>query len=124
MTRFKNYVKIKSQNKCKPLHQARQRSEKMKRKELKTVIKAISEWKIDKRKGDYRLPNGRFLSDYLEEIGEDFLKAFNKAISIDGDIYDYIPETSAIFRPFLDNERTCQDEQRKRLQAVIFEMLN
>ena len=96
----------------------------MKRTELKTVIKAISDWKIDKRKGNYRLPNGRFLSDYLEEIGEDFLKAFSKAISIDGDVYDYIAETSTIFRPFLDNERTCQDEQRKRLQAIIFEMLN
>ena len=97
---------------------------KMKRKEFKIVIKAISDWKIDKRKGNYRLPSGRFLSDYLEEIGEDFLKAFRKAISIDGDIYDYIPETSTIFRPFLDNERTCEDEQRKRLQGVIFEMLN
>lgn len=96
----------------------------MKRKELKTVIKAISDWKIDKRKGDYRLPSGRLLSDYLEEVGEDFLKAFRKAISIDGDIYDFIPETSTIFRPFLENERTCQDEQRKRLQAIIFEMLN
>ncbi len=96
----------------------------MKRKELKQVFKAISDWKIDKRKGNYRLPSGRLLSDYLEEIGEDFLKAFNKAISIDGDIYDYIPQTATIFRPFLDNERTCEYEQRKRLQAVIFEMLN
>ena len=96
----------------------------MKRNELKTVIKAISDWKIDKRKGNYRLPSGRLLSDYLEAIGEDFLKTFNKAISIDGDVYDYIAETATIFRPFLDNERTCQDEQRKRLQAVIFEMLN
>lgn len=96
----------------------------MKRTEFKTVIKAISDWKIDKRKGNYRLPSGRLLSDYLEEIGEDFLKAFNKAISIDGDIYDYIPESETIFRPFLENEKTCQDEQRKRLKAVICEMLN
>lgn len=96
----------------------------MKRKEFKTVIKAISDWKIDKRKGNYRLTNGRFLSDYLEEVGEDFLKAFRKAISIDGDIYDYIPQTATIYRPFLDNEKTCEDEQRKRLQVVIFEMLN
>lgn len=96
----------------------------MKRNELKAAIKALSDWKIDKRKGDYRLPSGRLLSDYLEEVGEALLKAFRKAISIDGDIYDYIPQTSTIFRPFIDNERTCQDEQRKRLQVVIFEMLN
>ena len=96
----------------------------MKRNELKTVIKAVSDWKIDKRKGNYRLPSGRLLSEYLEEIGEDFLKAFNKAISINGDIYDYYPQTDIIFRPFSDNEKTCQDEQRKRLKAAIFEMLN
>ena len=96
----------------------------MNKKELKTVIKAISDWKVDKRKGNYRLPNGRFLSDYLEEIGEDFLKAFSKAISINGDIYDYNPQTATILRPFLDNEQTCQAEQRKRLKAIIFEMLN
>lgn len=96
----------------------------MKRNELKIIIKAISNWKIDKRRGNYRLPSGRLLSEYLEEIGEDFLKAFNKAISIDGNIYDYIAETATIFRPFLENEKTCQDEQRKRLKAIIFEMLN
>ena len=96
----------------------------MKRNELKTVIKDVSNWKIDKRRGNYKLPSGRLLSDYLEEIGEDFLKAFNRAISIDGDVCDYIPQTATICRPFLENEKTCQDEQRKRLQAVIFEMLN
>lgn len=96
----------------------------MKRKELKMIIKAVSDWKIDKRKGNYRLSNGLFLSDYLEEVGENFLKAFRKAISIDGDVYDYIQQTSTIYRPFLDNEKTCEDEQRKRLQSVIFEMLN
>lgn len=96
----------------------------MKRTEFKIVIKALSDWKIDKRRGDYNLPSGRRLSDYLEDVGETFLKAFDKAISIDGDIYNFNPQTGTVFRPFLDDEKTCQDEQRKRLKAVVFEMLN
>ena len=46
----------------------------MKRTELKMVVKALSEWNIDKRKGNYTLSSGVKLSTYLDSTTRKFLE--------------------------------------------------
>lgn len=40
----------------------------MKREDFKKIIKLRSFWKIDKRKGDYKLPSGDKLSKYIRKL--------------------------------------------------------
>lgn len=46
----------------------------MKREDFKKIIKLRSFWKIDKRKGNYELPNGNRLSSYVRELVESQMK--------------------------------------------------
>ena len=52
----------------------------MKREDFKKVIKLRSFWKIDRRKGNYKLPNGKMLSDYITSLVESQMKLDNLAI--------------------------------------------
>ena len=42
----------------------------MKREDFKKIIKLRSFWKIDKRKGNYKLPGGDNLSVYVTDLVE------------------------------------------------------
>lgn len=54
---------------------------------LEIIVKELSSWRIDKRAGDYKLPNGAKLSDYLYEIIEDFCEKYNMIIDENGVAY-------------------------------------
>lgn len=95
----------------------------MTRNEFKQVIKIMSFWKIDKRRGNYKLPNGNRLSDYLERFTLDFLRRSLKAIAKDGTVQDWLsPDT--IFYPFRDNEPLDWTEQAERVRALVAEMVS
>ena len=42
----------------------------MKREDFKKIIKLRSFWKIDRRKGNYKLPDGSWLSEYVAKLIE------------------------------------------------------
>lgn len=93
----------------------------MKREELKKIIKLTSFWKIDKRKGDYKLPSGCRLSDYLEGVVWKFVDAFNLAILGNGEIADKIGDY--IEKPFSAAEPFDRGEQYKRRAELVAEII-
>lgn len=93
----------------------------MKRKEFKQVVKAFSSWRIDRRSGDYRLPNGERLSAYLIRQAAKICRLFNIAIGSDGNIYDIID--NKIFKPFDIDEALDYTEQYERICHLIKEMV-
>ena len=93
----------------------------MGRADFKKVIKIMSGWRIDKRKGNYRLPNGEKLSGYVCTITEKFFFFFFMAIAEDGDIYDIVNDT--IFIPFADDEKYDYLKQSERIEKLVKEMI-
>lgn len=93
----------------------------MKREDFKKIIKIMSDWRIDKRKGNYRLPNGEKLSDYVYTITEKFLHNNGMAIADNGNIYAIIDDK--IFIPFADNEKYDYLTQSERIEKLVKEMI-
>lgn len=94
----------------------------MKRSELKQVIEIFSFWSIDKRKGDYKLPSGVRISDYLERLTSELLRRNSLAIRADGSVGELID--GKIFKPFGNDEMTTPEQQEKAIHALIMEMLH
>lgn len=91
----------------------------MKRNDFKKVVKCFSYWKIDKRKGNYKLPSGQRLKDYLLYLCAEILEKHNKAIGSDGNIYDVV--NNKVFIPFKGDEEL--HDQWQRIKDLINEML-
>lgn len=105
----------------------------MKREDFKKIIKLRSFWKIDKRKGNYELPNGKHLSDYVSDLVESQMKLDTLGIRKNGnlcfvsggtwnvetkDFDDYI-----LMPSFENNEMCSYDEMEKRINCLIRELL-
>lgn len=105
----------------------------MKREDFKKIIKLRSIWKIDRRKGNYTLPNGEKLTVYVKIMVESQMKIDNLLISSDGDLYfgtggewdterkefnDFI-----IYPPFSGKEICTLDEMEKRIKSLINEIV-
>ena len=105
----------------------------MKREDFKKIIKLRSFWKIDKRKGNYKLPNGKRLSDYITSLVESQMKLDNLGIRANGDLcvvsggvwntetkdfddYTLMPE-------FKDNEVCSYDEMENRIKSIVYEIV-
>lgn len=58
----------------------------MTREDFKIVVKKFSLWKIDKRIGDYKLPNGEYLHKYVEKLVEHLLQTNGIALHPNGSI--------------------------------------
>ena len=103
----------------------------MKREDFKTIIKLRSIWKVDKRKGDYSLPNGTMLSAYLKQLVHGQMDLDHVGISEDGNLYDAVDKKISgetlpgykIMKPFDGNEVCTFDEQEKRVNMLVREML-
>lgn len=93
----------------------------MKRNDFKQVVKIFSIFQIDKRKGNYTLPNGAKLSEYLQNLVSEILERNNLAIRSDGSVGEIL--NGKIFKPFGDDETTTPEQQEKRCTALIIEML-
>ena len=105
----------------------------MKREDLKKIIKLRSIWKIDKRTGDYKLPNGEHLLTYIKSLVESQMKLDNLGVDSDGNLclvtggkwneekkdfddYNLLPA-------FQDNEVCPYDEMEKRINRLVHELL-
>lgn len=98
----------------------------MKREEFKQVVKAFSFWRIDKRKGDYKLPSGERLSNYLEDLTSEICENNKLAFAKNGNLYEKITfgGENILFIPFAENENFDNEEQEKRIKSFVFELLN
>lgn len=105
----------------------------MKREDFKKIIKLRSFWKIDRRKGNYKLPNGKMLSDYVTGLVESQMKLDNLGIRANGDLcvasgggwntetkdfedYTLMPE-------FQGNEVCSFDDMEKRIRVIVSEII-
>lgn len=59
----------------------------MKRTDFANIVEIMSVWKIDARKGDYRLPNGELLSSYIYVLIDEALTRYNAMITASGNIH-------------------------------------
>lgn len=93
----------------------------MTRKDLATIIKARSIWKIDRRRGDYKLPNGERLSAYVYNLVKTQLELDSLGILSNGNITFL---TNNILMPaFKPNEETTAAEQEDRIQNFVNELI-
>ena len=105
----------------------------MKREDFKKIIKLRSFWKIDKRKGNYKLPNGNNLSVYITDLVESQMKLDNLGIRSNGDLCfmsgcEWNDETKefddyTLMPPFQDNEVCSYDDMEKRINRLVHELL-
>ena len=105
----------------------------MKREDFKKIIKLRSMWKIDKRKGNYKLPSGKYLSDYVTRLVESQMKIDNLGIGKDGDLCfmsggEWNKEAKkfndyTLMPLYKDNEICSHTEMEKRINDLIRELL-
>lgn len=103
----------------------------IKRDDFKKLIKTISAFPVDKRKGNYKLPYGYKIDIYLFDIIQDFLSNYKMVIAVDGHIrhisyMDAIGHYHVNIFPF--NENPIHDSFTKtglerRIDALVNEML-
>ena len=105
----------------------------MKRENFKKIIKFRSFWRIDKRKGNYELPNGTFLSDYVRDLVESQMKLDNLGIRLNGDLCyafggGWNNETKdfddyTLMPDFQPSEVCSYDKMEDRIRRLVFELL-
>lgn len=105
----------------------------MKREDFKQIIKLRSFWIIDKRKGNYKLPSGDNLREYVYQLVKSQMDLDCLGIAEDGNLYmcrggaynfekeDY--EDIIIMPAFRDNEAVSYDEHNKRIDALVREII-
>lgn len=105
----------------------------MKREDFIKIIKLRSFWKIDRRKGNYKLPSGEKLDSYIRQLVESQLSVDGLGIAANGNLYtisggtwneeakyfnDYVLSV-----PFSENEICSYDDYNRRLSALISEII-
>ena len=105
----------------------------MKREDFKKIIKLRSFWKIDRRKGNYKLPNGERLSGYITKLVESQMQLDGLGIRANGDLCmasggSWNTETKAfddytLMPAFQDNEICSYDDMEKRIKFIVYEII-
>ena len=105
----------------------------MKREDFKKIIKLRSFWKIDKRKGNYKLPNGERLSSYITKLVESQMKLDNLGIRANGDLCEvsgggWNAETKefddyTLMPEFHDNEVCSYYGMENRIKSIVREII-
>jgi hypothetical protein len=111
------------------------RKEDMKREDFKKIIKLRSFWKIDKRKGDYKLPSGDKLSKYIRKLVISQMQIDNLLIGENGDLFPgsggtvnkelkQINDYTIFHLGPVPNEVCTWEQMEERIDHLIFEMLH
>ena len=95
----------------------------MVRENLKKIIKLRSQWKIDKRKGNYKLPSGNYLSEYVFNLAITQMRVDNLGIAENGNLYFLDKTNYTIYPPFRKEEVTSYGEQCDRVLKLVYEMI-
>lgn len=105
----------------------------MKREDFKQIIKLRSCWKIDRRKGNYTLPNGDKLSTYVTKLVESQMKLDDLGIRESGnlcfcsggkwnnDTKDFNDYT--LLPAFEENEICSYDDMENRIKHLVSEII-
>lgn len=104
----------------------------MKRTDFIQIIKLRSCWKIDKRKGNYMLPNGKMLHEYIMFLVESQMKIDNLGVRKNGELCfctsgEWNMETKRFddytLIPSYENNETCTyDEMETRIKLLVSEI--
>ena len=99
----------------------------MKRENFKQIIKLRSYWKIDKRRGNYMLPTGKWLSEYVRDLVISQLRVDNLGIRKNGELcyMKYDAQTHEyILMPGLQNNEYCTNlDMDRRITKLAFEIV-
>lgn len=95
----------------------------MDRKNFKTIIKSRSYWTIDRRKGNYKLPNGERLFNYVLDLVDSQADLDNLGIAKNGNLYDWDKTNKCLLIPYGDNEPTTEEQQENRRTSLTFEII-
>ena len=97
----------------------------IKREDFKQIIKLRSFWKIDRRRGNYELPDGSRLSSYVDKLVEQQMDLDGIRIAADGnlELAVYKHPNWVIMPPFEENEICSFEEQCRRVDKLVREMI-
>ena len=105
----------------------------VKRQNFIQIIKLRSFWKIDKRKGNYTLPNGDKLRDYVANLVISQMKVDSLLIRENGNFCDgcggnWNTDTKefdnyTLMPAFEANEICTYDEMNRRIERLISEII-
>lgn len=106
----------------------------MERSDFKQIIKLKSIWRVDRRKGNYRLPSGSYLKDYIYDLVDRELKFERLGIASDGNLYFCVPsewdDTKKQFTdhhimiPYGDNEAVSYNDMDCRIDKLVNEIIH
>lgn len=99
----------------------------MDREKFKKIIKLRSFWKIDRRIGDYKLPNNEYLSKYVEELVKGQLELDRLAISSEGKLimaaWNDKTKNYELYVPFGEIEICSSYDQEIRIEKIVREIV-
>lgn len=105
----------------------------MKRANFIKTIRLRSFWKIDKRRGNYALPNGKKLSWYVSNLVESQLAADKLGVGSDGNLYPAYGgkwndvekkfDDYTLIIPFKSDEKCTFEAQERRINNLISEIV-
>ena len=105
----------------------------MKRIDFIQIIKLRSFWKIDKRRGNYKLPNGERLSRYIVKLVESQMKIDNLGVRENGNLCfctggNWNTETNdfddyTLMPAYEDNEICTYDDMERRIKSLVSEII-
>lgn len=97
----------------------------MKRTDFIKIIRLRSCWKIDKRRGNYDLPNGKRLSTYIKHLVKTQMEIDTLLIRENGDLCNGFEmfDDYTLMPPFEDNEKCSIDEMERRINKLVYEIV-
>lgn len=99
------------------------------REDFKKVVKIFSCWRVDKRRGNYRLPSGNRLNNYLYRLVWELLRNNSLGFGSDGNIHAVCKritkdtEELIMFVPFAEDEAVIKSEQNDRVRKFVDELI-
>ena len=97
------------------------------------IIKLRSVWKVDRRRGNYKLPNGERLSKYVTKLVESQLEIDNLGIRNNGNLClctggNWNTETNefddyTLRSDFNDDEVCSYDDMERRINTLVSEII-
>ena len=99
----------------------------MKREDFKQIIKLRSYWKIDKRRGNYMLPSGKWLISYVRDLVISQLEVDKLGIRKNGELchmqYDNETQEYILMPGFQDNEYCTILDMDRRITNLAFDIV-
>ena len=98
----------------------------MTRNEMKQILRIRSVWDFKRRRGDYRLPSGDRLSDYLLGLLREQMDLDDLVLTEDGGFYAgvYMGDFWKVFVPFQKDTTISLDREDVLLRGFIHELIS